>query len=275
MAADPGQGHWKAFLPQPLRELYRRLFRRQQGRVSLDLCAPAQPASDSPYPFAIQRPSLLDELGEKYGPTKRLHNYLPYYWAHFRDVRLQVRSVLEIGLETDRSIRMWEEFFPNAEIVGVDIDPRCAAFEGGRRRICIGDQGSPQFLASVLARAQAPFDVIIDDGSHRVEHQIGAFNFLFPRMSSHGIYVIEDTGGVVEDRNLATVNALKRLVDSVMHWPRGYPPREWKTLREFGDEASWADRNVVGVAFYRWMVVVLRGRNPSDNPHLGDGSGRG
>jgi hypothetical protein len=63
---------------------------------------------------------------------------------------------------------------------------------------------------------------------------------------------------------------MKRLVDSVMHWPPGYPARNWRSLKEFGDEASWADRNVVGVAFYRWMVVVMRGRNPSDNAFLGD-----
>ncbi len=79
----------------------------------------------SPFPFVIIRDNLLEKLGEKYLPSKRMHNYLIYYWMHFRDIRLEVKSVLEIGIQTDRSIRMWEEFFPNAIIYGIDIDPKC------------------------------------------------------------------------------------------------------------------------------------------------------
>lgn len=37
----------------------------------------------------------------------------------------------------------------------------------------------------------------------------------------------------------------------------------------FGPEATWADRNIIGVAFYRWIVFVMRGHNPGDNPYLG------
>ncbi len=75
-----------------------------------------------------------------------------------------------------------------------------------------------------------------------------------------------------EDEALATVNAVKRLVDHVMYWPRGHAPRRWRELAAFGDEAGWADRSIIGVAFYRWMAVILRGRNPGDNPYLGPGA---
>jgi hypothetical protein len=94
------------------------------------------------------------------------------------------------------------------------------------------------------------------------------FDFLFPRLSTHGIYVVEDTGGVVGDFELRTVNSLKRLIDHVMYWPAGRDPAAWSTLATFPDSASWPDRNIVGLAFYRWMVFVFRGRNPEDNPFL-------
>ena len=39
-------------------------------------------------------------------------------------------------------------------------------------------------------------------------------------------------------------------------------------LSEFPDEARWIDKNVIGIAFYRWIVFIMRGRNPRDNPFL-------
>src|SRR4051812_31093796 len=52
----------------------------------------------------------LETLGDKYQPTKRNHDYLRHYWRYFRDVRLSARKVVEIGVQTPRSIEMWEEF---------------------------------------------------------------------------------------------------------------------------------------------------------------------
>jgi hypothetical protein len=229
--------------------------------------APRCPAV-SPYGFPVSSDNPLEELAAKYLPTKRLHNYLPFYWLHFREIRSEVRRVLEIGVQTDRSIRMWEEFFPNATIYGLDIDPQCGRFEGDRRKILIGDQGDRACLQRVVEQAGGSFDIVIDDGSHRVEHQLTSFDFLFPRLSDHGIYVVEDTGGCVGDPGLATVKTLAKLVESVMYWPQGFRPEDWPHLTEFPHDALWADRNVIGVAFYRWLVFVMRGHNPGDNPHL-------
>lgn len=227
-------------------------------------------ATPGPYPFWVDRDNLLEDLGNKYQPSKRNHNYLVYYWMHFRDIRLRVQKVLEIGVQTDRCLKMWEEFFPNATIFGVDIDPACQAFEGGRRRIMIGDQGSREFCQQIIADSGGQFDIIIDDGSHIVEHQLNTFNWMFPSLNQHGIYVIEDTGGVVGDVHLATVGQLQELVKHIMYWPDGYNPRDWGYLSSFDESAGWADRNIAGVAFYRWIAFIMRGKNPGDNPYLHD-----
>lgn len=224
-------------------------------------------AVPSPYPFWITCPNVLTELGEKFRPTKRFHNYLPHYWLHFRDVRESVRSVVEIGVETDRSIRMWEEFFPNATIYGIDINPVCKQYESGRIKIFIGSQADTGFLNDCLRQMERAPDIIIDDGSHRVDHQIITFNHLFSKLSTHGIYAIEDTGGCVNDKRNRTVNRLKTLIDRVFYWPRD-PRTHWTTLDRFPESATWLDRNVTGVAFYRWIAFAMRGHNPGDNPYL-------
>ena len=228
----------------------------------------SEDSPESPFPFFISNENALDELGEKYRPTKRRHNYLPYYWMHFRDIRFAVKNVLEIGIQTDRCIRMWEEFFPHAAIHGIDIDPQCEQFEGGRRKLFVGDQSDHDFLHRVIQESSGAFDIIIDDGCHRVEHQLKSFDFLFPTMSDHGIYVVEDTGGCVGDPELATVDLLKVLVDSIMYWPKGLRPKDWMYLTDFPDESKWIHKNVIGIAFYRWIVFIMRGKNPRDNPFL-------
>ena len=261
----------KQKLPERAQNLLALLNRKQRAwlprRRFAFSNAPSTP-QPSPYAFAVAPGNELERLGEKYRPTKRLHNYLPFYWLHFRDIRHAVKNVLEIGIQTDKSIRMWEEFFPNATIHGIDIEPGCKQFEGERRRMHVGDQSDRDFLARVVEAADDPFDIVIDDGSHRVEHQLTTFDCLFPTLSEHGIYVVEDTGGCVGDPELATVGTLATLVDSIQYWPINVRPSDWPRLSEFPDSATWADRNVIGIAFYRWIVFVMRGRNPQDNPHL-------
>jgi hypothetical protein len=161
---------------------------------------------------------------------------------------------------------MWEEFFPRATIWGLDIDPKVRAFEGGRRRVRIGNQSDLAFLTSVLAEVDGGFDVVIDDASHRMRDQLATFDALFPALTDHGVYVIEDTGGL--SGCAQTVERMKELVDHVMRWPADWNPRDWPRLASLPAGASWADRHTIGVAFYRWLVFVFRGRNPEDNPHL-------
>jgi hypothetical protein len=163
---------------------------------------------------------------------------------------------------------MWEDFFPNAIIYGIDIDLNCKKFEGGRRRIMIGDQSDPRFLSDVMRQIGTGLDIVIDDGSHHPSHQVASFDILFPQLSDHGIYAIEDTGGCVGDSDLKTINAFKRIVDHIMFWPKGLDPSSWPSLTEFPPYASWADRNLIGVAFYRWLVFAFRGLNPGDNNNL-------
>ncbi len=117
----------KQVLPKRIQRSLRLLFTRIRVFVAgpgISFSNPPENSPESPFSFPVSRNNILDELGEKYRPSKRTHNYLPYYWLHFRDIRLDVRKVIEIGVQTDHSIRMWEEFFPNATIYGLDIDPK-------------------------------------------------------------------------------------------------------------------------------------------------------
>ena len=49
--------------------------------------------------------------------------YCDIYEKYFNERRHKVTKFI-IGVKDGASLRMWKEYFPNAMIYGVDIDPR-------------------------------------------------------------------------------------------------------------------------------------------------------
>lgn len=117
-------------------------------------------------------------------------SYLSPYERYFESHRESVHRLLEIGVCGGFSIRLWRDYFPNAEIHGLDIDPAAKEATGERIVIHIGDQSSPAVLEGLSAFA--PFDIIIDDGSHCTEHILASFKALWPHVAPGGFYVWED-----------------------------------------------------------------------------------
>jgi hypothetical protein len=85
---------------------------------------------------------------------------------------------------------MWLAYFSAAEIVGFDLTD-FSEIRHERFRFVQGDLSSADDLRR-LADDRAGFDVIVDDGSHASPHQQLAFKYLFPKLASGGIYIIED-----------------------------------------------------------------------------------
>jgi hypothetical protein len=69
----------------------------------------------------------------------------------FAGIRSDVRTALEIGVWEGGSLRMWEEYFPNAEIWGLDVNPARGEVAGGRIHFVSGDQKDPDALNKVAA----------------------------------------------------------------------------------------------------------------------------
>jgi SAM-dependent methyltransferase len=119
-------------------------------------------------------------------------HYFPAYEAHFR--RYVYRPVLfwEIGCGKGGSLQMWKRYFgPHAQIVGLDILPQCNEFEEDQIAVRIGDQSKADFLDSVLKEFGTP-DIVLDDGSHRMDHVVSSFRHLYPRLDRNGVYMVED-----------------------------------------------------------------------------------
>lgn len=146
----------------------------------------------SPLPLPIG--PLLHWFGsDKHRPG--FHAYGSLHQAKFRPLKYRRIKLVEIGIGDwpgagGRSLLAWRAFFPFATIVGCDLlDKQGLARPGTRIRRM--SQGSREDLLALLA-AEAPFDIVIDDGSHLSEHQLLTFRVLFDGLKDGGLYVIED-----------------------------------------------------------------------------------
>jgi hypothetical protein len=141
---------------------------------------------------------MLKNLAMKYGSDKHNHNhtfngvsYPDVYESYFHPIREEKLNVLEIGVLNGSSLNMWKEYFPNSNIFGLDINPKCKMYESDRVTIKIGSQDDIDFLSKEFK--DVIFDIIIDDGSHVNTHIIKTFNYLYHnKLKSGGIYSIED-----------------------------------------------------------------------------------
>jgi hypothetical protein len=174
--------------------------------------------------------------------------YTIAYERHLSSLRELPLTLLEIGVDRGASLKVWEEWLPRARIYGIDIDPRCLKYGGGRKQVFVGDQADVGFLEGVVAQT-GPLDIVIDDGSHVMDDQQVTLNVIFPHLASGGIYAIEDLhtaympefgGGYGERRS--TIELVKHLIDDV-HGHRG---------------ADAPDLDVESIHVYQSLVLLYR-----------------
>lgn len=209
----------------------------------------------------------LEKLGIKYQANKLFHNYLKRYDFHCAPKRFEVKRILEIGVDKGVSLKMWAEYFPNAEIVGLDRELECKKLETDRIKIVVCDSSSEDCLKKLKEINATEFDIIIDDGSHWYWNQINTFKLLFPLLKYGGIYFVEDMGFPDHPLRYKGFEAFGELVNGINYYPEGTPFSLFadKKVFEFPDVKNYWIKNVVGVSFYRFMVVVEKGHNPEDN----------
>jgi predicted O-methyltransferase YrrM len=111
------------------------------------------------------------------------------YEKVFADIKDVAERVLEVGTYRGGSLIWLTEQFPNALILGLDIIEPQVEHERIEFELC--DQNDSASLQDFGFR-KGPFDVIIDDGSHKYAETKNTFDNLFKYLKSGGLYVIED-----------------------------------------------------------------------------------
>lgn len=124
-------------------------------------------------------------------------SYLHIYEKLFGSVfsRFDKINILEIGTRYGGSVKMWLDYFPNAKVIGFDNLTDSTAIDltdcDPRFTFIRGDQANLDDLKKIIDICDA-FDIIIDDASHIIRSFVFSFEYLFPFLTDHGFYCIED-----------------------------------------------------------------------------------
>jgi len=147
----------------------------------------------------------LDEIALHHGTDKATqhplgvqHGYTIHYDKFFTPVRNDQINFLEIGVGGGESIRTWLEYFPNANVLGVDIvantNPWNTENSGvhSRYKFTQGSQEDDSFWVKFLQSNSKELDIVVDDGGHTSRQIITTHKHLWPAIKPRGLYCIED-----------------------------------------------------------------------------------
>jgi hypothetical protein len=167
------------------------------------------------YSFDETKHTPLCEIMGKHGSdkgsidiTNSWHNYTPFYYSIFKELREKKLRVFELGLGTNNvdipsnmgingipgaSLYGWCEFFPNSDIFGADIDTEIL-FNTDKIKTFYCDQTNPDIINKMWDNPilQDNFDIIIEDGLHTFDANVCFFDNSIHKLKSNGYYIIED-----------------------------------------------------------------------------------
>jgi hypothetical protein len=149
------------------------------------------------------------------------HDYLPVYQQEFD--KIDSVKILEIGVYTGGSIRLWREYFKNAEIHGIDNNSYDNSDIPAIMHWGKFEDVSERFDDNY-------FDYIINDSMHDHAAQIDAFKIYFSKLKYGGKFFMED---IINNDEL---NIILKFLD-------GYSVRVW----DMNDTSSSKDSIILVV----------------------------
>lgn len=211
----------------------------------------------------------LSALGLKFQTDKSplCHYYTKIYDSYFRKLKNRSIKFLEIGIFQGSSVRMWEDYFPKAELHFIDITYDYMVLQPTRASLHLCDQSKKEDLTALIEKIGGEFDVIIDDGGHFMDQQIISFETLFPHLKSGGLYVIEDlhtsywpkyNGNKRGQGKKNAMGYLKNLLNDVnfVGSSTGTPNRMHPYMRH--PELSEFQRDILSMTFYDSLCFIIK-----------------
>jgi len=153
----------------------------------------------------------LTELMNKYGSDKgTYHGYTNVYESVLKKKRQKIEMVLEVGIGTNNpellssmgktgkpgaSLRAWRDYFPNAKVIGLDIDTNIQFSEKSIVTDYV-NQLKPATFNPITKLLLNPIDLVVIDGLHTPRADFNSLVELLPFTSAEGDFFIEDVGNL-------------------------------------------------------------------------------
>jgi hypothetical protein len=140
------------------------------------------------------------------GDRMFIHGYGPIYSEHlapFVARRFDRLTVVEAGILRGSGLAVWSELFPNADVIGLDIDlshtqenmpalQARGAFAKREPELHVFDQFLDKEARMKEILGSRRIDIFIDDGYHSVETIANTFRAALPFLAGRFVYFVED-----------------------------------------------------------------------------------
>lgn len=145
----------------------------------------------------------LNEIFRKHSCDKDRHHYYEVYAKDFEPRRNDPINILEVGIHKGSSHSSWVDYFPNAQVYGIDIftwpdgstritPEQISILKHERVHWLKADSTLPIYSDIKSAWGNVEFDFIIDDGLHTPEANTKTFENLIGFLKDDGIFYVED-----------------------------------------------------------------------------------
>jgi hypothetical protein len=138
-----------------------------------------------------------------------IHSYLDLYELILRHKKYTATDVLEVGIWNGGSIKLWHDYFVNANVYGLDIMKLDNVWDEvkNKDRIKLFTEINA-YDTNVFNEkfSDKKFDFVLDDGPHTLESMITFITLYSKILKEDGILIIEDV------QSWEWVNALKLIV---------------------------------------------------------------
>ena len=125
------------------------------------------------------------------------HSYLPLYQKLLIYKKENAKNVLEVGIYNGGSIKLWSDFFTNANVYGLDIMHIDNVWEEikNNEKIILhtsSDAYDNDFFINNFLNKNIKFDFMLDDGPHTLESMKQFIKLYSQIMTDDGMLIIED-----------------------------------------------------------------------------------
>ncbi len=156
-------------------------------------------ASDSTELCTIGAKYDTDKSSQRVNPsdTRHCHPYTIFYHNLLKDLRDKQIEFAEIGILEGGSLRMWQEYFPSANIDGFEynqdyIESFKSNYNMDRITLETIDVTNQESIKEAFSKKSKLYDIIIEDSIHNIECNLNVIRTVYPYLKRGGILIIED-----------------------------------------------------------------------------------
>ena len=141
--------------------------------------------------------SLEDIVDNSRTDKNTTHSYLPLYQKLLINKKETAKNVLEVGILRGGSIKLWSDFFTNANVYGLDIMDINDVWEDikNKEKIILHTSSNAyndDFFITHFLNKNIKCDFLLDDGPHTLESMKDFIKLYSQIMTDDGILIIED-----------------------------------------------------------------------------------